>query len=314
MLAVSAPRHEQLQQPFHEERPDRELREGQHQDQRPVRLLGPHRVVVRRNHVARQDPLRPVGGRRQREGRLGRPRHEQVGFGFLDHLLHVHHADRDGAVRTRLHAGRGFSLDQPVAAHVALADDALGTAVLGRLVGAGQRAVLATEALIVEVLDDARDGVLLVGLHRTRVHAGRVQAVVTCRGDMLDDRQAPASTVQEAHVAPRLLLLETVQRVTRGDARLAAGAGVEVHVEGVLLAGGRRGRRHQRRVAPGQGRTAGVRGVVRLREARHGGDLLLFQIPVDEGRRTGRARDSRAGHRRRRDRLGGGLRFERDVF
>ena len=134
------------------------------------------------------------------------------------------------------------------------------------------------------------------------------QAVVTCwtTGRL---RLPPCN---RPDVAPGLLLIETVQGVAGSHARLAARAGIEIHVEGVLLAGGRRRRRHQRRVAPGQRRTASVRGVVRLREARHGGNLLLFQIPVDEGRRTSRVRDSRAGHRRRRGRLGGGLRFERE--
>ena len=276
-----------------------------------MRLLRAHRVVVRRHHVAREHPLGPVGGGRQRQGRLRRPGHEQVGLGFLDHLLDVDHANRDGAVRTRLHAGRGFPVGEPVAAHVALADDPLGTAVLRRLVRTGERAVLAAEALVVEVLDDAGDRILLVGLHRTCVHAGGIQAVMAGRRDVLDDRQAPAPAVQQPDVAPRFLLFEAVQGMAGRHARLAARAGVEIHVEGVLLAGGRRRRRHQRRVALGQGRTAGVGGVVGLCEARHGGYLLLFEIAVDEDRRTSRACNSRAGHRRRRDWLGGGLRFER---
>ena len=253
-----------------------------------MRLLRAYRVVVRRHHVARQDPPGPVGGRGQRQGRLGCSRHEQVGFGILDHLLHLHHADRDGAVRTRLHARRGLPVGEPVAAHVALADYPLGAAVLRRLVGTGERAVLAAEALVVEVLDDAGDRVLLVGLHRTRVHAGGIQAVVAGRRDVLDDGQAPAPAVEQPDVAPRFLLLEAVQGMAGRDARLAARAGIQIHVEGVLLAGGRRRRRHQRRVAPGQGRTACVRGVVRLREARHRRDLLLFEVAVDEGRRRHR--------------------------
>ena len=252
-----------------------------------MRLLGPHRVVVRRNHVAREGPLRPVGGRRQGQGRFRRPRHEQVGLGLLDDLLDVHHADRDGAVRARLHARGGFAFHEPVAAHVALADDALGAAVLGRLVGTGQRAVLAPEALVIEVLDDARDRVLLVGLHRAGVHAGRVEAVVAGGRHVLDDRQAPAAAVQQADVAPRLFVLEAVEPVTGCDARLAPRAGVQIHVEGVLLAGGRRRRRHERRVASGQGRSCivGPRGVVRLREAsRRPSSCCSLQVAVDEGR------------------------------
>ena len=301
------PRDEQFQQPLHQERPDGELREGQHQDQRPVRLLRTHRVVVRRDHVARQHPPGPVDGRGQRQGRLRRARDEQVRLGLLDHLLDVHHPDGDGAVRARLHAGRGLPFREPAAAHVALAHDPLRAAVLRRLVGAGQRAVPAAEALVVEVLHDPRDRVLLVGIHGTGVQAGRVETVVAGRRDVLDDRKTPAPAVQQAHVAPGLLLLEAVQRVAGGDARLAARAGVEVHVEGVLLAGGRRRGRQEGRIALREGRAAGAGGVVRPRETLRGGDLLLLQIVLDERRRTrlrrgggprpGRRGAARGGHR-----------------
>ena len=246
-------------------------------------------MVVRRNHVPRQDPVGPVGGGRQRQGRLRRPRDEQVGLRFLDDLLDVDHANRDGAVRTRLDAGRGFALRQPIAAHVALADDPFGVAVLRRVVRTGQRAVLAPEALVVEMLDDARHRILLIGVDGARVHAGRVEAVVTRGRDMLHHGQALASAVQQPHVAPRFLLLEAVQRMARRDARLAAGAGVQVHVEGVLLAGGRRRRRHERRIASGQGEAIGLRLVVRLREARGGRFLLLQEQAIDQRGQCGSA-------------------------
>ena len=292
----------QLQQPLHQERADRELRERQHQDKRPVGPLRAHRVEVGRHHVARQGARSPVGRRRQRQGRFGRAGNEEVGLRFLHDLLDVDHPDRDGAVRTRLDARRGFAGLEPVAAHVALAHDPFGAAVLRRLVGTGQRAVLAPEALIVEVLDDSGDRVLLVGVHRTRVHAGGVEAVVTGGRDVLHDRQMLAPAVQQPDVAPRLVLLQPVQRVASRDARLATGAGVEVDVERVLLAGGRRRRRHEGRVAAGKGRTGVPRRVVRLREAGRGGDqLLLFQVAVHGGgHRSGRERGVARGLGRKR--------------
>ena len=279
------PGDERLQQPFHQERPHRELGQREHHDQRPVGRLGPHRAVVGRQHVARQDPRGPVRRRRQGQARLRRPRHEQARLRLFDHLLDVDHADGDGAVRARLHARRRLALREPAGAHVALAHDPLGAAVLRRLVGARQRAVPAPEALVVEMPDDAGHRVLLVRLHRARVHAGRIEAVVAGGRDVLDDGQTPAPAVQQADVAPRLVLLQAVQRMARRDARLAAGAGVEVDFEGVLLAGGGRRRGHEGRVAPAGGRPLRVRRVVGAREAVGGGQLLFPQVAVDERRR-----------------------------
>ena len=63
------------------------------------------------------------------------------------------------------------SCGEAVAAHVALAYDAEVFVVLRGVVGTHQRAVLTTEALIIEMLDDARLGVLFVGSRGTPVHA-----------------------------------------------------------------------------------------------------------------------------------------------
>jgi hypothetical protein len=53
--------------------------------------------------------------------------------------------------------------------------------VLRDVVRAGERAVLAADALIVEVLDDAGDRLLLVGADRAADQARRVEAVVARR-------------------------------------------------------------------------------------------------------------------------------------
>ena len=95
-------------------------------------------------------------------------------------------------MRAGLDARRGLAGREPVAAHVALADDALARVKLGDVVRAGERAVLAAEALVVEVLDDPGDRVLLVGVDRAGVQAGRVEAVMARRGHVLQHRQASA--------------------------------------------------------------------------------------------------------------------------
>ena len=164
---------------------------------------------------------------------------------------------------------------QPVAAHVALAHDAALVLYLRHVVRAGERAVLAADALVVEVADDAGDRILLVGLDRAAVQAGRVDAVVAGGGHRLLHGRVARAAVQQADAAPGLVVVEAVQAVAGGDARLAAGAGVEVDLEartagpapaaraGSGLGSSRPGRR--------------VAGLVALGEALDGGQIPLFQ-------------------------------------
>ena len=107
--------HHEPEHLLDEERADRQLRQRQHQDERPVRGGGVDRVVVGRDHVARQDPRRPVGGRRQRDLGLGRTRDEQVGLRLLHHLVRVHHPDADGLAGARLDARGGLPGASPSA-------------------------------------------------------------------------------------------------------------------------------------------------------------------------------------------------------
>ena len=88
----------------------------------------------------------------------GLPGKEQVGLAVLDDRLVGHHGNPDRGWSGRLctHAGALYLDRQAVAAHVALADDAPLDVELGHVVGAGEGAVLAADALIVEVLDESR--------------------------------------------------------------------------------------------------------------------------------------------------------------
>ena len=118
------------------------------------------------------------------------------------------------------------------------------------------------------------DGILLVGLHRAAVHAGRVEAVVAGGGHRLLHGRLARAAVQEADAAPGLVVVEAVQAVAGGDAGLAPRAGVEVDAEAVLLAGGRPRERDQRLVAAGGRRVARL---VALGEAFDRGQIPLFQ-------------------------------------
>jgi hypothetical protein len=136
-----------------------------------------------------------------------------------------------------LGAGGGFAGGEAALAQVAFADDAALGVVFGDVVGAFQHAVAATDALVVEVDDDAGDGIFFVGEDGAAVEAGGVGAVVAGGGDGLRKRIGGVGADEEADVTPRLLVVEAVEGVAGGDAGFAAGAGVELDFESVVLAG-----------------------------------------------------------------------------
>ncbi len=80
--------------------------------------------------------------------------------------------------------------------------------------------------------------------------------------------------MQEADGSPRFVVIQPVEVATCGDARLAARARVEVHLEPVLLAGGRAAEGDQ--VAVIAIVIAHLAGVVSLREALHRREIGLF--------------------------------------
>jgi hypothetical protein len=98
--------------------------------------------------------------------------------------------------------------------------------------------------------------------------------------------------VKEADGAPRLPLVETVQAVAGRHARLAAGARVEVDLEGVLLprAGALEG---DQLVVPAGARSDQIR-LVAPGETLHGGEAaLLRQVTIEQCGREGTAHTSR---------------------
>ncbi len=140
-------------------------------------------------------------------------------------------------MRAGLDASWSLARGQPVAAHVALANDALTRVELGRIVRAGQRAILAAEALVVEVPDNSRERVLFVGVDRAGVEAGRIEAMMARGCHMLEDRQLRPAADNEADVAPGLALVQPVEIVAGRHAGLAAGTPVEIDLERELLPG-----------------------------------------------------------------------------
>src|SRR5262249_17837109 len=161
---------------------------------------------------------------------------------------------------------------QAVATEIALPHDAAIVVEPRHLVGTGERAVRATDALVVEVDHDPGDGILLVRVHRAAAQARGIDAVVARRGHGLLPRRRAAAD-EDAHRAEALVLVGPVERVACRPARLAARARVEVDLEPVLLTRtGWLGRQQVAVVAslPGDDLCR-----VALREALDSGELVL---------------------------------------
>src|SRR5580765_3792784 len=93
---------------------------------------------------------------------------------------------------------------------------------------------------------DPGDRVLVVREHRATFQAAGFDAVMAGGGDGLLDRLDPVAAGRFGHeefsnerpdLPPRFAVVEAVEGMTGGHARLAAAAAVEVHFEGVLFAG-----------------------------------------------------------------------------
>src|SRR5690606_30946622 len=103
----------------------------------------------------------------------------------LDEVALARDPDRDRAVRAAPDA-RGLLADRgPIGAHVALAHDAEAGVEPRHFVRAGEGAVAAADAAVVEVADDAGERVLGVGGRRAALHARWLEAVMAAGGDRL---------------------------------------------------------------------------------------------------------------------------------
>ncbi len=211
-----------------------------HHDQRPMRMGGIHAEVVGREEIPRKCAASLVGRRGQRDLGVRRSRKKDGGLGVGGDLVAVDDGDRDRLMGTRLDARGGFAHSQSRRTHIALPHDPFAGMVLGHVVRAGHRAVLAPEALVVEMLDDAGRCVLLVGIDGTSDHASRFETMMTRGSDVLHDGKAARTADEQPDVAPRFLLVQAIERVTCDDACLAPRAAIEINLKCVLLPGARR--------------------------------------------------------------------------
>ncbi len=161
---------------------------------------------------------------------------------FNGRLLLIHEGYADGLAGACLHASRRFTLLEAAAAHVTFADDAPFRGILRHFIRAFHYAVLAPDALVIEVAHNARDGIFIVSKHGTAAEATRIHTMMTGGGDGRLKRCAPIIAVKQADIAPGFVVIEAVERVAGGDAGFAAGAFVQIDFKAILLAGRRSGK------------------------------------------------------------------------
>ena len=245
-----------------------QLREREHPNERPVSWLKARFGGISRDEVQSQRLLRNIPCCRQRDarfGRAGKPSRRCCGreepltdFGlrisdvghfceslvmsaatlaeFNLNILVPDHRNADGFIRAGLDAGGSFADREALAAHVALADDAARFRIFRHIVGAFENAVLTADALVIEVAHNAGDRIFLVCQNRAPIEAPRVNTMMTSRRDCLLEGSSPIVAHKLTDIAPGFAVIEAVERVTRCDARFAAAAFIEIHLESELLA------------------------------------------------------------------------------
>ena len=144
--------------------------------------------------------------------------------------------DANGFARAGLDAGGGFTGGQAVAAHIAFAHDSKRRIVLWNFVGTFQDAVLAADALIVEVLDDSGDWIFFVSEDRAPVEAAWIDAMMTGGSNSCLERGGSGPSVKRTDRAPGFIFGEAVEAMAGRHAGFATGAAIQIDIEGVLLA------------------------------------------------------------------------------
>src|ERR1700733_13238129 len=89
------------------------------------------------------------------------------------------------------------------------------------------------------MVHDARHRVFVVCIDWTAVHTCRMHTMMTGRRDRLLHRLEGRSTKKHADIAPRLVVVKSVEIMACGNTRLATGAGVQIDGESILITGRR---------------------------------------------------------------------------
>ena len=124
----------------------------------------------------------------ERDAWIGRSWQERIHFAVFPHLFIVDDRDADRFMGTRLFARGCFANRQALMTHVAFSNNTFRLAVNRNFVRTHQSTILASDAPVIQVTDDAGRSVLLVRLHRAARQTCRFQTVMAGSRHMLHDR------------------------------------------------------------------------------------------------------------------------------
>lgn len=212
-----------------------DLGEDEHEGERPVSGLRGELGLVGWPDCGRDLAANVAGGGKGdiRGGSTG----EKVVFSAEGGGVDLDDGNRLGGAG--LHAGGSFAFRQTLVAHVTFANNATFVGVFRDVVRALENAILAADALVVEVTDDPGVGLLFVGADGAAVHALWFEAVMTGGGDSLLKTGGVIASFEKANITPGLIFVEAVKGVAGCDAGFATCAFVELDLKGVLFTPGR---------------------------------------------------------------------------
>ena len=150
---------------------------------------------------------------------------------------HVNDFDLDGGFGAGVDAGGFETIGEAAVAHIAFADDAALGVELGDGVGAVPDAILAADAGVGGVEDDAGDGVFGVGVDGAAFDALGIETVVATHGEIVPLGVGVGATFDLADASPADVGGVTVLLVAGDLAGAAADALGHVEVEAELLVG-----------------------------------------------------------------------------
>ena len=82
---------------------------------------------------------------------------------------------------------------------------------------------------------NASQRIFIISQYGTTVETTWIDAVMAGGRDVLHNWQRSHCAIQQTHFTPRLLLVESIERMTGDNASLAAATCIEIHFKCVLL-------------------------------------------------------------------------------
>jgi len=160
---------------------------------------------------------------------------------------HIHDLNFDSGFRAGVHACGFEALGQPAVTHIAFADNTSFRIELRHAVGAVPDTILATDAGICRVKNDARHRIFLVRIYRASLQAVRIKAVVASHGKIVALRIGIRASFNFADASPPQVGRVVILLIAGDLAGSAANAFGHVEMKAVLLPCLERPGWHQRR-------------------------------------------------------------------